>query len=190
MLLDNKARQVKYRQHSLLILLSTAKYHCIYGLQAWQPPKICSVHSYETLELIEIYYFLGVMDILWSSQLQLTPHKVVKFSNTKQNIQGSNNRGHLWVLPSLSDPRPDVGVLWSSHKAMKKHLPLLQYLKFNIILKFLDKHGRTDWSQEKMGSNLPVTIPVRIRAGGNDHSYACLPGEREAWTFLRDPTME
>jgi hypothetical protein len=39
------------------------------------------VVKYETPELMEYYYSLGVMDILWSSQLQLTPHKVVKFSN-------------------------------------------------------------------------------------------------------------
>jgi hypothetical protein len=146
------------------------------------------VVKYETPELMEYYYSLGVMDILWSSQLQLTPHKVVKFSNIAQTIQWSNNRGHLWVPPSLSDPRPDAGVLRSSHEAMKKHLPLLRNLKFNMILEFLDKHGRTDWSREKMNSNLPVTIPIRVRAGGNDHSYACLPGERAPWTFLRDPT--
>jgi hypothetical protein len=107
------------------------------------------VVKYETPELMEYYYSLGVMDILWSSQLQLTPHKVVKFSNIAQTIQWSNNRGHLWVPPSLSDPQPEAGVLRSSHEAMKKHLPLLRNLKFNMILEFLDKHGCTDWSREK-----------------------------------------
>jgi hypothetical protein len=39
-----------------------------------------------------------------------------------------------------------------------------------------------------MDSNLPVTIPIQVTAGGNDHPYACLPGERAPWTLLRDPT--
>lgn len=69
------------------------------------------VIKYETIDLMQYFYALGVMDVIWSSQLEVTPHQVVPFLDFEQTISWSKNRGHLWVPPTHSDPRSDAGVL-------------------------------------------------------------------------------
>jgi hypothetical protein len=153
------------------------------------------VLEYLSVDRVKCTFELGKLDHIHYTRLEQVPHLL---SNRKSRMGGTGNTtkkkqgGFLFVPRDESHVIYDYGIFRFDDPVMKEHRDRLKDVDFDLILRFLCKHGFIDSKRDKWKNAGGYAIqPLRVSVGSADHNFEHRHSEKEknkmvVWNYLRD----
>jgi hypothetical protein len=152
------------------------------------------VLEYLSVDRVKCTFELGKLDHIHHTHLEQVPHLLSNSSKRLEDseIRDKKKRGGLLFVPrDESHVIYDYGIFRFDDPIMKKHRDRLRDVDFDLILRFLCKHGFIDRKRDKWKTGGGYAIqPLRVSVGSADHNFEHRHSEKErrntVWNFLRD----